>query len=173
MALQVTVAAEITHSTVHARHAGLTWSQATLCCTPVWALPGKALLLCWGYTVVASRSRSCEGILWLHYGRVMAAASAKREAVSRQPCQQEKINLSGVPATPQVFSSLLTRALPFLGSVRTMWALRTVWAMLAVRAAGQSASRTALAIHCVSPPGLCIQHGPEAGHRPGGGSPFQ
>ena len=120
MALPVTVAAETTHSAVRARHAGPTRSQATLCCTPVWALPGKALLLCWGHTAVASPSRLCEVISWLHYGRVMAAASAKREAVSWRPCRQEKINLSGVPAPPGDFCSLLTRALSFPGSVSSV-----------------------------------------------------
>ena len=86
--------AEIAYGTTQARPKVLTWSQATLCSSPLWAPSGKALLRHWGYTGAVSWLcfvRLCYGyamaMLWLllrllsqqERGCVMAVMLARRE----------------------------------------------------------------------------------------------
>ena len=83
----VYVTAEISCSTVHARHEVLAWSQGVLCLFARKAVAAPALGLPWSGIMVMLR----EIMLWLLFGYVMTAAvaavSARREAVLWLPCQ--------------------------------------------------------------------------------------
>ena len=86
------------YDTVHATHEVLAWSGATLSLRPLRASPWNPWLLLHWATLEQHHGDVLRGyvlaMLCLCYGKVItiavAAASIRREAVSRLPCQPEK-----------------------------------------------------------------------------------
>lgn len=115
---------------------------------------------------------------------VMPAHQPRQRLCYGSHVSQEEMNVSGVPATPESPSSLSARALPFLGSESSVGSVGSVDSVGSVESEGsvESVSRvkgvsrktigamTSLAVHCVSPPRLCVPSGPETGHLPGEGA---
>lgn len=102
------------YDTVHATHEVLAWSGATLSLRPLRASPWNPWLLLHWATLEQHHGDVLRGyvlaMLCLCYGKVItiavAAASIRREAVSRLPCQPEKnkcvcssYSSSGLPAS--------------------------------------------------------------------------
>ena len=123
------VTAEIAYSIAHVRREVPTWSWATLSCTDMWASSKKqcVLLLHHGYVHWVSHKRREYGV-----SAPMAPVPARREYCYSCCVNREKINVSAIPMSSQVFSQSLSSLLA--------WVQWTVWRT------GQQASSTGSAM---------------------------
>ena len=101
------VTAEIPYSTGNACHKVPAWSQATLCCMPVWALPRKQ-----GWLLLR---HSC--VCWVSHRRREDSMSTAMTAVS---VRREQMCLQFLWLLESPSRSLLAHTLPTLGSANSV-----------------------------------------------------